>query len=383
MGARYECFAVRVRLLFLTMSTKTARPEAPKYQIVREQVAAAIRAGQWQSGAQLPSERELATRYGVSYMTARRAVEELIESDLIERRGRNRTFVRPSGDTPPEAGTLNLIWTPSGNETLRTLLRLSQEQAREFGFEPRLICWSSGSKRAALNAISDSCPTLVGLGFKDLNGSLLSAMQGASSRLVLLGNRLDHLGIPSILADDAQGVHLALERLRELGHTNIAFISNRPKDPIEVVRRTTWEDGLKETARPSQLKRWLLQATTPLGEPASETTYRKVRQFLESGHADATALLCTSDQAAIAALAACHDCGWPVPAKISILTFSSSRMLPYLRPSLAAIDVDLELHARLACEALSEPNKAPEKLKLVQPRLVEGQSLGRAPRPIS
>lgn len=53
-----------------------------KHQEVRAAIMAAIRSGEFQIGHRLPSERELAERFGVSYMTARRAVSEMVEAAL-------------------------------------------------------------------------------------------------------------------------------------------------------------------------------------------------------------------------------------------------------------------------------------------------------------
>ena len=360
------------------MSSHSARAGGLKYQVVRDQIAQAIRGGEWQHGAQLPSERELAARYGVSYMTARRAVEELLESDLIERRGSNRTFVRHLGQLKAAGTTLNLIWTPSGNETLRTLLRLCQNEARARGFEPRLICWSSGSKRAALSAIADDFPTLIGLGFKDLHGPLLAAMKKAAPHLILLGNRLDEQGIPSVMADDARGMRLAISRLRALGHRNIGLLSNHERDPIDALRRATWNAELEGETLPSERERWLIHAPAT-SVAVTDATYKKLRQWLSSGCADVTALLCTNDHAAIAAIAACQDSGWPVPAKISILTFGNNPLFSFMRPSIAAVDVDLMRHAQIACELLANTNAIKPHLKLVQPRIIKGQTLDAAP----
>ena len=351
---------------------------APKYQIVRDQISAAIRAGEWARGAQLPSEIELAARFGVSYMTARRAVEELIENDLIERRGRNRTFVRHFGAPNLAGGTLNLIWPPLGNESVRKLLQLCQSEARARGFEPRLICWSSGAKRAALSALAEEYPTLIALGYKELHGPIVTAMQKNASRLVLLGNRLEEHNISSVMADDARGVRLAIARLRALGHRNIGLLSNHAADPIDALRRATWDAEMAPQTSPAQRKRWLLQAHAQPDQEVAEATYAGVRAWLETGRADVTALLCTREHAALAALAACQDSGWPVPEKISILTFGNSPILPFVRPSLAAVDADLERHAQLAFELLHQTAGAP-RVELVEPRIIEGQSLDAAP----
>ena len=355
------------------MSSNSASPGAPKYQIVRDQIAAAIRAGQWPRGEQLPSEVELARLYGVSYMTARRAVGELLENDLVERRGQNRTFVREAGETKLASTTVNLIWTPSGNETLLALLQGCQREARARGLEPRLICWSNGSKRAALRAIADGFPTLIGLGFVDLQGPLLAAITKAAATCVVVGNRLDDAGIASVLADDAQGVRMAVACLRALGHRKIGLISNHRNDPIDAVRRQTWRECCHD-ATPAQLDTRLIYAPSTEGHSTAQTTYHQLRARLKAGDTDVTALLCPGDQTAISALAACHDSGWEVPAKMSLLTFSSRPILDFLRPSLARVDADLERHVQLAFELLAKREHQP-LLQLVEPHLVEGQSL--------
>ena len=58
---------------------------------------ASLDAGEWRSGDQLPTERELAERYGCSLITVRRALGELAREARIERtRGRGTFVTRPS-----------------------------------------------------------------------------------------------------------------------------------------------------------------------------------------------------------------------------------------------------------------------------------------------
>ncbi len=360
------------------MSTESAKP-SHKYQVVRDQIAQVILSGEWARGSQMPSEHSLAAQYGVSYMTVRRAVEELIERDLLEREGRNRTIVRHFREPKDQHGTLNLIWAPFGNETLRALYQLCHNEAIARGYAPRLICWSSGSKRATLSAAADEHPTLVGLGYNELQGALLTAMKKGAGRLVLLGNSLEGEGISSVKADDAQVMQMAVARLRALGHRNIGLISHHAPDPIDRVRRKAWQESLAPDVTPDERARWLLHTAVAIGDPLIGATYGCVRAFLESGHADVTALLCSADQSGLGALTACQDCGWNVPDKISILTFGNSPLLPFLRPALSLIDVDLEHHVALAYEMLDAAPLVPARRELVQPRFIEAQSIATAP----
>ncbi|MDT0306098.1 GntR family transcriptional regulator [Streptomyces sp. DSM 44917] len=73
----------------------------PEYVYVQiaERIAAQIAAGRFPPGARLPSERELAERFGVSYGTVRRATDELRERGLIRTvHGRGTYITQPPAD---------------------------------------------------------------------------------------------------------------------------------------------------------------------------------------------------------------------------------------------------------------------------------------------
>jgi GntR family transcriptional regulator len=65
----------------------------PVYRGIARNLAERIESGALSSGSRVPSERELASEYGVSLMTARAAVNLLGQRGLVERRARSGTFV--------------------------------------------------------------------------------------------------------------------------------------------------------------------------------------------------------------------------------------------------------------------------------------------------
>ncbi len=78
----------------------------PLHHQVYLDLKAALDAGEWQPGEQLPAERELARRYGCSLITVRRALDELSRENRLERvRGRG-TFVQPTRIERPLNGAL-------------------------------------------------------------------------------------------------------------------------------------------------------------------------------------------------------------------------------------------------------------------------------------
>jgi GntR family transcriptional regulator len=66
----------------------------PLYLQVQETLKEMIEGTEYAPGDQIPSERELAEILRVSRMTARRAVESLVEAGLLERRSTSGTYVR-------------------------------------------------------------------------------------------------------------------------------------------------------------------------------------------------------------------------------------------------------------------------------------------------
>jgi GntR family transcriptional regulator len=66
----------------------------PAYQRIAEELRAAITAGSMRPGDRIPSERELAQRYGTTHMTVRQAVGLLKEEGLVITRQGLGSFVR-------------------------------------------------------------------------------------------------------------------------------------------------------------------------------------------------------------------------------------------------------------------------------------------------
>jgi len=64
------------------------------YRQIRLDIERQILTGVWPPGHRIPFEHELMVRYGCSRMTVNKALSELAQADLIERRRRAGTFVR-------------------------------------------------------------------------------------------------------------------------------------------------------------------------------------------------------------------------------------------------------------------------------------------------
>lgn len=75
------------------MPRRLLRSSVPLYKEVKEKIIQALTAGAWVAGDRIPSESELAKRYGVAVSTIRAAIGELVDANVLVRRQGKGTFV--------------------------------------------------------------------------------------------------------------------------------------------------------------------------------------------------------------------------------------------------------------------------------------------------
>ena len=69
------------------------RSNLPNYVRIHDAIKEEVEKSVWKIGERLPSERDLAERFGVSRMTARQAVTSLVDEGILERRVGSGTYV--------------------------------------------------------------------------------------------------------------------------------------------------------------------------------------------------------------------------------------------------------------------------------------------------
>lgn len=71
---------------------------SPLYQQIRALITKSLASGEWRPGDLIPSEAELAERFGVSQGTVRKAIDEMAAENLLVRRQGKGTFVDTHDD---------------------------------------------------------------------------------------------------------------------------------------------------------------------------------------------------------------------------------------------------------------------------------------------
>jgi len=157
----------------------------PLYGKIKQLIVQDMQAGVWKPGEMIPSEFELADRFGVSQGTVRKAIDDLAAENLLTRRQGKGTFVATHAEQTTRYRFLRLAADDgSGRDLQRRLLhcrrmRASAEIARSLelkGGDPVVFV-----RRLLL---ADARPVVLddiwlpGRLFKDLTADRLAAYEG-------------------------------------------------------------------------------------------------------------------------------------------------------------------------------------------------------------
>lgn len=165
-------------------------------------------------------------------------------------------------------------------------------------------------------------------------------------------------GYPSVTIDDQGGARDAAQHLIDLGHRNIAIVTNGVEGEFGVV--TDIPDRVASFPERERLHGWTgaldRAGITPLlirtkhGDPVNAGLAAGEQLFDQVPHP--TGVLCFSDALATGVLRAARTAGLSVPADVSIVGFDDSPLARQLDPDLTTVRQDVTAKGRAAAAAL-------------------------------
>jgi DNA-binding LacI/PurR family transcriptional regulator len=360
-------------------------PRRTKHRQVYEQVLADIESGRLKEGERLPSEIELVKEFATSRPTIARALRDLQNLGLVERKVGSGTYVCKSqkvadswrfGLLIPGLGSTEIFEPICGQ-----LARLAQRQHH-------MILWGDfGDKRGEVNPdlIEQVCnnyirQTVAGVFFAPLeltedkdriNQAVVTSLEAAGIPIVLLDrdivpfpqrSRFDLVGI-----DNRRAGFLIANHLIKLGCRRIDFLLRPDSAPTVMLRIAGYREALLNAGLTSD-SRWIHS-----GQP---TDVEFVQKIMSDG---ATAVICANDLTAANLMRTLDSLGCPVPQKIRVVGFDDVRYAELLRPSLTTIHQPCADIGTIAMQAMLEriENAAfPPRDILAQPSLIVRQSCG-------
>jgi GntR family transcriptional regulator len=209
----------------------------PVHISIRDDLRMRLSAGEWAAGERLPSETELAARYGVARMTIRQAVGALASEGAVIRRQGLGTFA--ADGRPTRTADLLLSFTEEmrrqGRQVETRLINAAVEQPPPAAREGLQLGPSAAAVMVRRVRLVDGCPVVVqkswlpyarfaGLDADPLLDGSLYAMLEARYGVQIVRARQT---ITAAVAGEADGTALGLQ----------------PSEPVLRITRTTFDSS--------------------------------------------------------------------------------------------------------------------------------------------
>jgi DNA-binding LacI/PurR family transcriptional regulator len=348
----------------------------PHYKQVKAKLTEALKGGELLPGGALPGERVLADRYGVSYMTARRAIEELVGEGLFERRGK-RTLVKP--DALRFAGALRVNILCSYLNTFSSpLLKEIDAIAHEQNWIAQVMIVHGANDHLARRAIASGEPCFFLIPDERLlQDGIREALQSPHGPIVIVGNRFNEKGVAWIKADDRQGMKLALRHLDELGHTSILYVRDDVEHAAALESLEEWQAYVRERGGLNPQEP-LIVRTTSL-EPRPHLARQAIKRYWTSKEPP-TAIICNNDELTLGILHGLRELNVDVPRDVSVVCMGDTLLVEHSVPSITVVDVCFDRHIRVAVDIMLDALSGSPLVgqgELITPRLIARESTAR------
>lgn len=330
----------------------------PKYVRVREELLQLLKSGAIPPDERLPSEHELAERFGVSRQTLRQSLGELEREGLVYRVQGKGTFA--AADSPATRGgdaplTIGVVTTYISDYIFPHIVRGIEQTLRAGG--ARLVLSSTDNdkrkEREALEAMLKEPldgliiePTKSAEGNPNIDEFL--HLENRNVPYVTINETYPELSAPCFKVDDERGAELAASHLIETGHTAVAGFFKT--DDLQGVSRLR---GFLNALRKAGLRippEWVVRYAT---ENKNEEPARRLESLL-AGKAPArpTAVVCYNDELAVGLLETIRRAGLKVPDDISVVGFDDSTLATATETKLTTVRHPKEQLGAAAAEAL-------------------------------
>jgi DNA-binding LacI/PurR family transcriptional regulator len=163
--------------------------------------------------------------------------------------------------------------------------------------------------------------------------------------VVLVNYQTDIPGVSCILSDDFNGIREAVTHLASAGHRSVGFVEGRFSRFIRERRHEAFVQALRQNGLHTP-QRFMAETNPNLAD-----AYQCVCSML--GGADRpTAIVCTNDLIAVAAIKAARYMGLAVPGDIAVTGYDNSELCAACDPTITSVDVNTADMGRLAAEFL-------------------------------
>ena len=316
----------------------------PKYVIVEKKIKQAIKNKEITD--KLPGERTLATLYDFSYMTIRKAVDNLVSEGVLYKVPTKGTFVADLKTGRKKTKIIGYLLDSSIVAGLTSpyysmIFNALEQVASQQGYS--LIYFSDVGDSDSLKHMNKidgmiiSCFPRIENMIQDINKHV---------PVVVIDNSSSDKTIPSIIIDNFNAISESVDYLCKQGHTRIGFMTGLEDSDVGKNRHAGYVSGLSRHG----IK--LDEKLVFRGNYSFESGAQGADYFL-SLKRPTTAIICANDTMAIATIKKAMQYDLSVPDDISVIGFDNIVIASHLTPQLTTIAAPVNETAELAFKMLN------------------------------
>jgi GntR family transcriptional regulator of arabinose operon len=317
-----------------------------------EEILEQIRNDDVQHGDMIGTEVDLAKRHGISRMTVRRALDELVTQQVIERRPGVGVFLRHR----PAIRKVFEVVVPNFDSPWVQMIIGAQEFAREKGIKIQVYNAQGGldTDIEAVKSLPGTAPSgaIIGPLPRAKFDRVLADLENAHYPFVLVGERLPALKAPAVTSDDYAGGYAIGRRLVELGHRRIGFVGDMADAPV-IMHLQGLRDAMNDAGVTFDRSLAKDLGTATVWEDFADDNERCTRELMERPDPP-TALHYEWDGLAADGYRVLKSMGLRIPDDVSVVGYHDDPVCQLLDPPLATVRAFLSRHGLVAVEMLMQ-----------------------------
>lgn len=315
----------------------------PRHVALRRDLMDRIDGGEYGPGDRIPPELKIAELFGVSRMTANKAILSLVADGRLVRHKRRGTFV---AETTPTAKRPVVVV-----DQLPLAMEDDYFQGLFWSLQRELAANGVGLQTVGM-ATADRAQQFAGLGADPLvligpNKTLLADILEAASRgtrIVVLGASWQGPGITAVDSDNMLGAAYAVNHLADLGHRSIGFLGAFPNASNTVDRFRGFKTAIAARGLPFRSYHAVVSGVYLDRDPGG----RHALELMLSRPDRPTALFAAGGHLPFDAIGVARSLGLNVPDDLSIVGYDDPPFASRCSPPLTTVR---QPFAQMAAEA--------------------------------
>lgn len=314
-----------------------------KYEIVENHIKEAIKNKTIVD--KLPGERSLAKELGFSYMTIRKAIENLVSEGILYKVPTKGTFVNKDNGKKKKTRTIGYfldsnIVSGISSPYYSLIFEALMKEAAKDGYS---VAYFSDSEKDRIRNILPKLDGVIATCFPRIENAIMDIK--LTLPIVIIDNSSADKSIPSVIIDNFNAEVDTVDYAISLGHKRIGFMTGLEDSDIGHNRYAGFKHGLRKNGIE-------LDETLIFRGNYSYGAGRQGAEYFLSMKQMPTTIICANDTMALGAIKKLNQEGFDVPDDISIIGFDDIEVASQIVPALTTIAAPIDKIAHYAFVAL-------------------------------